>query len=100
MRTSVEGGLGRAPQLAVAFEVSGTAALIDLDQLQLDSTALPDLLSAAERMNFTGLNITFGHNNAPAKKLDSNERQALKMLLALTMVEAVLMSPDLLNLPP
>ncbi|WP_025129238.1 shikimate dehydrogenase [Pseudomonas sp. PH1b] len=33
--------------------------LIDLDPLQLDSSALPDLLSAAERMNFTGLNITF-----------------------------------------
>ena len=33
--------------------------LIDLDQLQLDSNALPDLLMAAERMNFTGLNITF-----------------------------------------
>ncbi|UVE44927.1 shikimate dehydrogenase [Pseudomonas chlororaphis] len=33
--------------------------LIDLDQLQLDSNALPDLLLAAERMNFTGLNITF-----------------------------------------
>ncbi|MDF2398058.1 shikimate dehydrogenase [Pseudomonas sp. 3MA1] len=33
--------------------------LIDLDQLGLDSSALPDLLQAAERMNFTGLNITF-----------------------------------------
>ena len=33
--------------------------LIDLDQLQLDSAALPDLLLAAERMSFTGLNITF-----------------------------------------
>ncbi|CAI8993016.1 Shikimate dehydrogenase (NADP(+)) [Pseudomonas sp. IT-P253] len=33
--------------------------LIDLDQLQLDSDALPDLLMAAERMHFTGLNITF-----------------------------------------
>lgn len=33
--------------------------LIDLDQLKLDSSALPDLLTAAERMNFTGLNITF-----------------------------------------
>ena len=33
--------------------------LIDLDQLELDSGALPDLLMAAERMNFTGLNITF-----------------------------------------
>ncbi|MDB5996574.1 MAG: shikimate dehydrogenase [Pseudomonas sp.] len=33
--------------------------LIDLDQLKLDSGALPDLLMAAEQMNFTGLNITF-----------------------------------------
>ena len=33
--------------------------LIDLDQLGLDSSDLPDLLQAAERMNFTGLNITF-----------------------------------------
>ena len=33
--------------------------LIDLDALKLDSGALPDLLKAAERMSFTGLNITF-----------------------------------------
>ena len=33
--------------------------LIDLDPLKLDSGALSDLLIAAERMNFTGLNITF-----------------------------------------
>lgn len=33
--------------------------LIDLDQLQLDSLALPDLLKAAEQMGFTGLNITY-----------------------------------------
>lgn len=33
--------------------------LIDLDQLGLDSSALPDLLRAAEQMHFTGLNITF-----------------------------------------
>ncbi|MGC5701875.1 shikimate dehydrogenase [Pseudomonas sp. NFXW11] len=33
--------------------------LIDLDQLGLDSNALPQLLEAAERMAFTGLNITF-----------------------------------------
>ncbi|NBF03189.1 shikimate dehydrogenase [Pseudomonas sp. Fl5BN2] len=33
--------------------------LIDLDPLGLDSSALPELLSAAERMSFTGLNITF-----------------------------------------
>jgi len=33
--------------------------LIDLDQLHLDTNALPDLLRAAEQMNFTGLNITY-----------------------------------------
>ncbi|MDE1168259.1 MAG: shikimate dehydrogenase [Pseudomonas sp.] len=33
--------------------------LIDLDQLKLDTSALQDLLTAAERMSFTGLNITF-----------------------------------------
>ena len=33
--------------------------LIDLDQLGLDSSALPELLRAAEQMSFTGLNITF-----------------------------------------
>ncbi|NER64682.1 shikimate dehydrogenase [Pseudomonas sp. MAFF212427] len=33
--------------------------LIDLDQLKLDSSALEELLTAAEYMGFTGLNITF-----------------------------------------
>ena len=33
--------------------------LIDLDQLKLDSAALPELLMAAQCMHFTGLNITF-----------------------------------------
>ncbi|MDG9855948.1 MULTISPECIES: shikimate dehydrogenase [Pseudomonas] len=33
--------------------------LIDLDTLGVDSAALPDLLAAAERMGYTGLNITF-----------------------------------------
>ncbi len=32
--------------------------LIDLDALGLDAQALPELLTAAERMGFTGLNIT------------------------------------------
>ncbi|MFC6337861.1 shikimate dehydrogenase [Pseudomonas sp. CCM 7891] len=34
-------------------------SLIDLDPLHLDSSALPDLLTAAEQLNFTGLNITY-----------------------------------------
>src|ERR1700759_4982494 len=32
---------------------------IDLEALQLDVAALPELLSAAERMGFNGLNITY-----------------------------------------
>lgn len=44
--------------------------LIDLDQLQLDSNALPDLLMAAERMHFTGLNITFPCKQAIIALLD------------------------------
>jgi shikimate dehydrogenase len=33
--------------------------LIDLQKLDLDAKALPDLLTAAERMGFAGLNVTF-----------------------------------------
>ncbi|MCK8666131.1 shikimate dehydrogenase [Pseudomonas azerbaijanoccidens] len=50
--------------------------LIDLDQLQLDSTALPDLLMAAERMNFTGLNITFPCKQAIIPLLDELSPEA------------------------
>ena len=50
--------------------------LIDLDQLQLDSSALPDLLMAAERMNFTGLNITFPCKQAIIPLLDDLSPEA------------------------
>jgi shikimate dehydrogenase len=50
--------------------------LIDLDQLQLDSCALPDLLLAAERMNFTGLNITFPCKQTIIPLLDELSPQA------------------------
>jgi shikimate dehydrogenase len=50
--------------------------LIDLDQLQLDSNALPDLLMAAERMNFTGLNITFPCKQAIIPLLDELSPEA------------------------
>ncbi len=50
--------------------------LIDLDQLQLDSNALPDLLLAAERMNFTGLNITFPCKQAIIPLLDELSPEA------------------------
>lgn len=50
--------------------------LIDLDQLQLDSSALPDLLLAAERMNYTGLNITFPCKQAIIPLLDALSPEA------------------------
>ena len=50
--------------------------LIDLDQLQLDTTALGDLLTAAERMNFTGLNITFPCKQAILPLLDELSAEA------------------------
>jgi shikimate dehydrogenase len=50
--------------------------LIDLDQLKLDSSALPDLLMAAERMNFTGLNVTFPCKQAIIPLLDELSPEA------------------------
>lgn len=50
--------------------------LIDLDQMQLDSSALPDLLMAAERMNYTGLNITFPCKQAIIPLLDELSPEA------------------------
>ncbi|WP_422776408.1 shikimate dehydrogenase [Pseudomonas mediterranea] len=50
--------------------------LIDLDVLKLDSSALPDLLTAAERMNFTGLNITFPCKQAIIPLLDELSAEA------------------------
>lgn len=50
--------------------------LIDLDQLKLDSNGLPDLLMAAERMNFTGLNITFPCKQAIIPLLDELSPEA------------------------
>lgn len=50
--------------------------LIDLDQLKLDSGALPNLLSAAERMSFTGLNITFPCKQAIIPLLDELSDEA------------------------
>nr|WP_072348458.1 MULTISPECIES: shikimate dehydrogenase [unclassified Pseudomonas] len=50
--------------------------LIDLDALKLDSNALPELLSAAERMSFTGLNITFPCKQAIIPLLDELSPEA------------------------
>ncbi|WP_434698939.1 shikimate dehydrogenase [Pseudomonas sp. D1-1] len=50
--------------------------LIDLDALKLDSGALGDLLVAAERMSFTGLNITFPCKQAVIPLLDELSPEA------------------------
>jgi len=50
--------------------------LIDLDQLHLDSNALPELLKAAEQMNFTGLNITYPCKQAILPLLDELSPEA------------------------
>ncbi|SMH48452.1 shikimate dehydrogenase [Azospirillum agricola] len=44
--------------------------LIDLDRLGLGADALPELLTSAERMGFTGLNITFPCKQAVIPLLD------------------------------
>jgi shikimate dehydrogenase len=44
--------------------------LIDLDRLGVDATALPELLTAAERMGFAGLNITHPCKQAIIPLLD------------------------------
>ncbi|MCA3358612.1 MAG: shikimate dehydrogenase [Roseomonas sp.] len=52
---------------------------IDLDELGLDGSALPGLLLAAERMGFTGLNITYPCKQSVIPFLDelSEEARAL-----------------------
>lgn len=72
--------LSRTPAL---HEMEGDAQgirylyrLIDLDQLQLDIVALPDLLHAAERMGFTGLNVTFPAKQAIIPLLDELSDEA------------------------
>ncbi|WP_233834540.1 shikimate dehydrogenase [Paraburkholderia sp. ZP32-5] len=52
---------------------------IDLEALQLDVAALPELLSAAERMGFNGLNITYPCKQAVIPLLDelSDDARAL-----------------------
>lgn len=55
---------GRAQGLTYLYR------LIDLDQLKLDSSALEQLLTAAETMGYTGLNITFPCKQAILPLLD------------------------------
>ena len=50
--------------------------LIDLEALQLNINALPDLLDAAELMHFTGLNITYPCKQAVLALLDELSDEA------------------------
>lgn len=50
--------------------------LIDLDQLGVTSAALPELLDAAQRLGFTGLNITFPCKQAIIQLLDELSPEA------------------------
>ena len=50
--------------------------LIDLDKLQLDTSHLEELLTAAERMSYTGLNITFPCKQAIIPLLDDLSAEA------------------------
>lgn len=50
--------------------------LIDLDALKLDNSALEELLTAAQRMSFTGLNITFPAKQAIIPLLDELSPEA------------------------
>ena len=76
-------GLSRAPLLhqseAAAQGLVGIYRLIDLDALGLTPSALPDLLLAAERFGFAGLNITFPCKQAVIPHLHelSNHAEAL-----------------------
>ncbi|KFE55669.1 shikimate dehydrogenase [Pseudomonas syringae] len=50
--------------------------LIDLDALKLDISALPELLNSAQRMGYTGLNITFPCKQAVIPLLDDLSAEA------------------------
>lgn len=50
--------------------------LIDVDELGLKDSALPDLLDAAQRTGFTGLNITFPFKQAVVPLLDELSDEA------------------------
>ena len=58
---------------------AGVYRRIDLETLGLDASALPDLLQAAERMGFDGLNITYPCKQAVIPLLDelSDDAKAL-----------------------
>ncbi len=86
-KTSVLAGLigagiqaSRTPALhereGAAQEIGYLYRLIDLDQLKLDTSHLEELLTAAQRMAYTGLNITFPCKQAIIPLLDDLSPEA------------------------
>jgi len=73
-------GLSRTPALheaeAAALGLPCVYRLIDLTRLGLGPEALPELLTAAERTGFTGLNITFPCKQAVIPLLDELSEEA------------------------
>ena len=73
-------GLSRMPALlqteAAAQGLAGVYRLIDIDRLGLTPADLPDLLTAAERFGFAGLNITFPCKQAVLAHLHELSPQA------------------------
>jgi shikimate dehydrogenase len=61
---------GRAQGLGYVYR------LVDLEALKLDNSALEELLTAAQRMGFTGLNVTFPSKQAIIPFLDELSAEA------------------------
>lgn len=64
--------------------------LIDVEALGLDATALPDLVAAARRLGFTGLNVTYPFKQAVIPLLDELTGDARR----LGAVNTVVFAPD------
>ena len=76
-------GLSRSPALhqgaAADLGMACVYRLVDLDPAGLDATALPDLLTAAERFGFDGLNVTFPCKQAVIPHLHELSPHALAL---------------------
>lgn len=83
-------GLSRTPALheaeAEALGLRCVYRLIDLTRLGLGPEALPELLAAAGRMGFTGLNITFPCKQAIIPLLDELSEEAAALNAVNTVV--------------
>jgi shikimate dehydrogenase len=83
-------GLSRTPALheaeAEALGLRCVYRLIDLTRLGLGPDALPELLTAAARMGFTGLNITFPCKQAVIPLLDELSEEAAALNAVNTVV--------------